>query len=293
MITVFMYNRVMLKKIIISFFLVSLVQLSFFKVIDKASSEQLDRAFTRSVTVFAIARSLNGLVSVLQGTEIYATPAGVGMNFAVGQIVDPMNDMIERFSWIMLMSSVSLGIQEILLHFGQTSIVQNFLALSVLILLFVLWVPKLWHKESFKLMFQAFVIISFLRFFVPFIVLLNESVYTYALEEQYEKAKMSLEVTQTQTEIIVHKVRQNQKLHNESWLDSFNLSQQVENFKLKMENLWKSLKNKFEHAVEYMLSLIAIFLVQSVFLPLGFLWLSIKIFRVIMHIDITRVIEKN
>lgn len=288
-----MYNRVMLKKIIISFFLISLVQLSFFKVIDKAGSQQLDKAFTRSITVFAIARSLNGLVSVLQGTEIYATPAGVGMNFAVGQIVDPMNDMIERFSWIMLMSSVSLGIQEILLDFGQTSIIQNLLALCVLVLLFILWVPKLWHKKSFKVIFQGFVIVSFLRFFVPLIVLLNENVYTYALEEQYEKAKMSLEVTQTQTETIVHQVRQNQKLSNQSWLDSLNLSQQVENFKLKMENLWKSLKNKFDHAVTYMLSLIAIFLVQSVLLPLGFLWFCIKIFRRFMQIDITGFIEKS
>ena len=283
----------MLKKIIITFFLIALVQLSFFKVVDKVSTEQLDKAFTRSVTVFAIARSLNGLVSVLQGTEIYATPAGVGMNFAVGQIVDPMNDMIERFSWIMLMSSVSLGIQEILLHFGQTPIIQALLALSVLILLFVLWVPKLWHRESFKLIFQGFVIISFLRFFVPLIVLINENVYTYGLEEQYEKAKMSLEVTQTQTEVIVHQVRQNQRIHNSSWLDSLNLSQQVENFKLKMENLWKSLKNKFNNAVDYMLTLIAIFLVQSVLLPLGFLWLFLRAFQRFMQIDITSFIEKN
>lgn len=282
----------MYKKLIISFLLVALVQLSFVNVVDKASSEQLDKAFVRSLTVFALARSLNGLISVLQGTEIYATPAGVGVNFAVGQILDPMNDMVEQFSWIMLMSTVSLGMQEILLHFGQALIVQGLLGLSVLLLLFVLWVPKLWHRELFNLLFKSFVVVVFLRFLVPTIVLINENVYEYGLKEQYENAKQSLEVTQTQTEVIVQQVRQNQQ-HRSSWMDSLNVTQQIEDFRIKMETLWASLKNKFNHAIDYMLSLIAIFIVQSVLLPLLYLWLFLKLLRNFMALDVAKMIENN
>jgi len=283
----------MYKKLFISFLLIVMVQLSFIKVIDKSSSEQLDRAFTRSLSVFAIARSLNGLISVAQGTEIYATPAGVGVNFAVGQIVDPMNDMLERFSWIMLLSSVSLGVQEILLHFGQTELVQGLLGVSVLILLALLWIPKLWHKEGFNLIFKSFIIFSFLRFLVPLIVLINEGVYEYGLQEQYEKAKGSLEVTQTQTEIIVQKVRQTRQDHESSWLESLNVKQQVEEFRVKMETLWINLKNKFSHAIDYMLSLISIFIVQSILLPLLSLWLFLKLFRKLISTDIAGIIENK
>ena len=283
----------MYKKLFISFLLIVSVQLSFVNVVDKTSSEQLDKAFSRSLTVFAIARSLNGLISVVQGTEVYATPAGVGVNFAVGQIVDPMNDMLERFSWIMLMSAVSLGTQEILLHFGQTQPVQGFLALSVIILLFFLWIPKFWHRESFNLIFKSFVIFSFLRFTVPLIVLINEGVYEYGLKEQYEKAKASLEATQAQTEVIVEQVRHNQKQQNSSWMDSLNLKQQVEGFRIKTEASWVNLKNKFNYAIDYMLSLISIFVMQSILLPLLFLWLFLKLFRKFMSIDIGDIIENK
>lgn len=274
----------------ISLILVALVQLSFVNVVDKASSEQLDKAFVRSIAVFALARSLNGLISVVQGTEIYATPAGVGVNFAVGQILDPMNDMVEQFSWIMLMSTVSLGIQKILLDFGQTPIVQGLLGLSVLLLLFVLWIPRFWHKGGFNLLFKSFVIVAFVRFLVPFIVLINENVYEYGLKERYENAKQSLEVTQTQTEAIVHQVRQSQQ-HKSSWIDSLNVTQQIEDFRIKMETLWLSLKNKFNNAIDYMIALIAIFIVQSVLLPLLYLWLFLKLFRNFMAADIATMIE--
>jgi len=276
----------MVKKLLISFFLIALVQLSFVHVIDKSSSEQLDNAFTRSLTVFAIARSLNGLISVVQGTELYATPAGVGVNFAVGQIVDPMNDMLERFSWIMLMSSVSLGVQEILLHFAQTELLQILLGLSVLALLFMIWVPRLWHKKSFNLIFKSFVLISFLRFLVPLIVLINEGVYAYGLQEQYEKARLSLEVAQTQTDVIVQRLRENRQKQDSSWLDSLNVKQQVDDARIKMEILWTDLKVKFNNAINYMLSLISIFIVQSILLPLLSLWVFLKLFRKFMEMDI-------
>lgn len=277
----------MYKKLLISFFLVSLVSVSFLKPIDKLSSEQLDAAFIRSVSVFAIARSLNGLISVLQGTEVLLSPAGVGVNLALGQIVDPMNDMVERFSWIMLMSSVSLGVQEIMLHFGQTQLVQVLLALSVLVLIVILWIPKLWHKESFNLIFKGFVIFSFLRFMVPLVVLINENIYSYGLQQQYVSAKTSLEVTESQTEEIVQKLRNSQYKNDVSF---WNLGQKVDSFKLKMQVLWINLKNKFNHAISYMLTLMTIFIVQSILLPLASLWLFMKLFKNFMRTDMSKLI---
>ncbi|MDF1881628.1 hypothetical protein JHD50_09985 [Sulfurimonas sp. MAG313] len=275
----------MYKKLLISALLISLVSFSFLKPVDDFSSVQLDKAFARSITVFAIVRTLNGLISVLQGTEVYATPAGVGVNFAVGQILDPMNDILERFSWIMLMSSVSLGIQELMLNLGQTQLIQGFLALSALGLLMSLWIPPLWHKKGFNLVFKTFIIFSFLRFFVPLSILLTEGIYTYGLHTQYEEAKSSLELSQRQTENIIHKINTSQNQYKTSWLESLNLNQQIQSFKLKMQVLWNDLKLKFNHAIEYMLTLIAIFIVQSVLFPLLFLWIAMKLFKWLAHIN--------
>ena len=43
-----------------------------------------------------------------------AAPAGVGVTITAGEILDPLNDLIERFSWLVLMASASLGTQLVL-----------------------------------------------------------------------------------------------------------------------------------------------------------------------------------
>lgn len=280
-------------KLLISLFLVILLVLSSIHLADRISSTQLDKAFTRSVAVFAIARGLNGLISVVQGTEVYATPAGVGVNFAVGQIVDPINDMVERFSWIMLMSSVSLGIQAIMLGIGEMQAVQLLFNISALFVLIMLWIPQLWNAKVFNLLFKSLVVFTFLRFVIPLLVLFNEGLFTYVLEPRYEEAKSALEYTQKEAEVIVHQVQKNEKNRDSSWLDSINVSKQVQDFKVKTQALWDSLKNKFDHAIAYMLTLITIFIIQSVLIPIVALWLFLNLFRKFWDMDLTGEIFKE
>ena len=82
---------------------------------DDTSGEYADEAFKRALVTFAIARGLNGVISVAQGTEVAVEPGGVGVNFTVGQILDPINDLVEQFSSVMLVAASSLGLQNVLL----------------------------------------------------------------------------------------------------------------------------------------------------------------------------------
>lgn len=294
----------MYKKLLISFLLLILVIVSSVSIVDKISSGQLDRAFTRAVTVFAIARGLNGVISVVQGTEVYATPAGVGVNFAVGQIVDPMNDMVERFSWVMLMSSVSLGVQEIVLHLGQTEPVRLLFAISALFLLLMLWVPKLWHAQSFNFIFKFLVVFLFLRFAVPMIVLVNQGIYAYALEPKYLEAKAALELSSTQIEGIVSEVQVSKEkqieVQERSFMEAFtekfeylNIKKYYEDLSQKFHDQLQNLEEKFDHAIAYILTLITIFIVESILLPLLVLWAFLKLFRGFLRSDMAGYIEKN
>jgi len=298
----------MYKKIILSIFLIALVFVSSIKVVDQVSTEQLDKAFSRSVTVFAIARGLNGVISVVQGTEVYATPAGVGVNFAVGQIVDPMNDMVERFSWVMLLSSVSLGVQEIMMRLGQTGPVQLMLAISALFLIAMLWMPRLWHAHSFNFIFKSLVIFSFLRFAVPLIILFTEGIYTYVLEPKYEEAKTALVFSNQEIKGIINDVQSNQrrqiKVHTyhertfmqkaqkyfDETIESLDLKKQLESLQKRFEHLLDTLENKFNHAIDYILTLITIFIVQSVLLPLFLLWAFLKLFRGFVSMDFAKLL---
>jgi hypothetical protein len=248
---------------------------------------------------------------VLQGTEIYATPAGVGMNFAVGQIVDPMNDMVERFSWVMLLSSVSLGVQEIMMKLGQTGPVQLLLAISAVFLIAMLWIPKLWHAHSFNFIFKSFVIFSFLRFAVPLIILFTEGIYTYALEPKYEEAKTALIFSNQEIKGIISDVQNNQrrqiKVHEyhertfmqkaqkyfDETIESLDLKKQLESLQKRFEHLLDTLERKFNHAIDYILTLITVFIVQSVLLPLFLLWAFLKLFREFIGTDFAKILVQH
>ena len=80
-------------------------------------TQYLDSALIKATASYALARGLNSVITVVQESSI---SAGIGVegNFAVGQVLDPINDLIEHFSWIMLFSVISLGIQKLLVVIG-------------------------------------------------------------------------------------------------------------------------------------------------------------------------------
>lgn len=299
------------KKILISSIVVLLVVISYLNVVDKVSSGGLDRAFTRSISVFAIARTLNGIISVVEGTQVAATPAGVGVNFAVGQIVHPMNDMLEHFSWVMMMSSISLGVQKLMLELGQTDVMKVLLTLNAILLVLMLWTQNIWQKNIFNSVFKSFVILSFLRFIIPLVVLFNSSVYEYILQPKYIEAKTALIFSSDEIKGIVNQVEANQQKQirvqndqedsviqkaqnyfNET-IETLNVTKQLQTLKIKFKKLLDDLENKFDHAIEYILVLMTVFIVESILFPLLFFWVFMRLLRNLLQMDLSNLHKEN
>jgi hypothetical protein len=79
--------------------------------IDRLTGDYLQEAMMGSGAIYATARAINALVSLLQGTEVNAWVA----TFAVGELLDPVNDLIERFSGVITIVMASLALQALLL----------------------------------------------------------------------------------------------------------------------------------------------------------------------------------
>ncbi len=267
----------MIKKVIISILLVFFVGLSLSESLDTKSSEQLDSALTRSLTTFAVARGLNGLVSVIQGTEVNLSPAGVGATFAPGQLLDPVNDMVERFSWVMLMSSVSIGVQEMMLHLGKTTLFKILCTVITLLFLLQLWLPKLQLPWRVEWSFKVVVVLAVLRFSVPMLVMMNEAVYTHVLEPKYEHAFNEVSKTSDEVQAMIEEVqtKQSRVEKESSFLDSFNVSQKYENYKLELKKSVDRFIDKFNDAMDSIIRLITVFIINSIIIPLAALWLFV------------------
>lgn len=265
---------------LMAFAIVVLVAVSLMKPIDNSSQSQLDSALTRAMIGFGLARTLNGVISVAQGTEFAVQPAGVGVNFSPGEILDPINDLVERFSWVMLLATSSIGVQKILLE------VSSWAGISVLLagagLFFLL--TRLRNSSVARMADVAgkiFLVMLLVRFLIPVGALANDWVYKQFLQPQYEQSSAELEIASNRIREI--STRQTTAEKNDGSL------------KERAKNLYNSMTSKFdfdgmlddykssaENVSEHAINLIVVFMLQTIVFPLLFLYLIYRLFRSVL-----------
>ncbi len=129
----------------------------------------------KSGLMYASIRGTNAVVSVLKESEFNVEPGGLGVTLAVGELLDPLDDLTERISTILVYSIVALGTQEILLQAGE---LLDFKIISVLLILSLIGLSKntilkIFGNGMLKLTF----ILLLLRFLLPANVYLNKLFY--------------------------------------------------------------------------------------------------------------------
>lgn len=257
-----------------------LIAVSFMKPIDKSSESQIDSAMTRALIGFGIARTLNGVISVAQGTEFAVQPAGVGVNFSPGEILDPVNDLVERFSWVMLVATSSLGIQKILLEVSSWIGISFMLAGAAFFWLLTKWQSG---KASAMATFASrlLLLMLLLRFLIPVGAIANDWVYRQFLEPRFETSSQELEVA-------------SERIREISTRTS-NPAPEADSIRQKAKNLYNSMTSKFdfdgmlmdyrnsaENVSEHAVNLIVVFLLQTILFPLLFLYLVYRAFRYLL-----------
>lgn len=257
------------------------VVLSSFTSVDRYAEADFEALFRRALVTFALARTLNGLISAVQGTEIALQPAGVGVTLTPGEILDPVNDLVERFSWIMLGATISLGVQQVLLDIGQWWGVRLLVALSGL-----LWVWSILRRAQSGTRFpagiepalmRAFLILFFLRFAVPMTLIANEAVFELFLQPRYLESTGMIESAGVEIQKAAA-TAENQDPDGppagladilgrayESTREALNLTQRVE-----------YIKQRAADVIEHLIQLSVVFILQTGLLPLAFLWLLVN-----------------
>jgi hypothetical protein len=106
------------RKALVALSVAALIVGAWLAPLDLPAMQQVDAGLKRALVSFATARALNAVISVAQGTQASVQPLGVGVTLSPGQILDPVNDLVEKFSDLMLVASVVFGIQKVLISIG-------------------------------------------------------------------------------------------------------------------------------------------------------------------------------
>ena len=244
---------------------------------DGLSDDYADEAFKRALVTFAIARTLNGVISVAQGTEVAVEPGGVGVNFTVGQILDPINDLIEQFSSVMLVAASSLGLQNVLLNMTGWWGVTTALVLATLFFVVSTWWPGGTKASTSTLAIRLFLVAAFLRFALPTLIIGTHLVFSAFLESEHDAATAVLEATSSEIEEFTSEEPNVAPDTGETSLmdrlgEMWDSSVQQLNVSGRIERL----KESASSASEQIIRLIVIFVMQTIILPLAFLWLFVE-----------------
>ena len=243
----------------------ALVALAWSGPLDRLAEDQAQAGLKRALATFAAARALNGVISVAQGTEVALEPAGVGVTFAPGQILDPVNDLIEQFSTLMLTASVSFGLQSAMVAIGGHWLVSLLLSLAVIIAL--TW-RKLRGVDAPTAVRRILLMLLLVRFAVPVAALGSDAAFRWFLAERYQSSQAALTLSSEQ----VTELAQPESAASTSVAQSMRRWWNETSEAFDVDKRLAALKETATRVTEHVVELIVIFLLQTMIVPSLLLW---------------------
>lgn len=251
------------RRVILALSVAALILCSWLAPLDSTAIQQVDAGLKRALVSFATARALNAVISVAQGTEVSVQPIGFGVNFTPGQLLDPVNDLVEQFSNLMLAASIAFGVQKVLIGIGAywlISLVLTIVAIGWAWLYFQQQQPPVWLS-------RMLVVLLMIRFAIPMVTIGTDLLFQKFMAADYETSQQGID---TASGIVA-------KLNPPVTVNSENLGV-VEKIKgwwsqnVDVKTRFENLKQAAEQATEHIIKLIVIFLLQTLVIPLLLLW---------------------
>ncbi len=242
--------------------------------LDAVALEYLDEAITDNLLIYGTARALNGLISVIQSVQL-SFSMGAGVAVQLGEALDPLNDLIERFSAFVLYALAGLGLQKIVL-IATSSLVAKVLTSLLLIVCPLIW---LLARERFVGVLRLIALIVLVRFCVVLevggIALMDKGYFN----QQKSEAHSALELARDQVSTL-----------RERYISSISESGVF-------GGLWDAAgsiigdatqRGTADLAASAIVELIVIMLVRSILFPLCFIWLVVQLARRLLVVPAAR-----
>ncbi len=251
------------RRILFALAMGALVLCAWLAPLDKPAMEQVDAGLKRALVSFATARVLNAAISVAQGTEALVQPFGFGVTLAPGQVLDPVNDLVEQFSNLMLVASVVFGVQKVLIAIGAywpVSLVLSAAALG--------WAGLHWRgQQPPAWLSRTLVLVLMLRFAVPVVTIGTDLLWQKFLAADYQASQQLMDSASGQVDQLGPNMP--------AAADNTSLLDKLKGWVARNADVKKNfddLKLAAERATEHIIQLIVIFLLQTLVLPLALLW---------------------
>ncbi len=236
---------------------------SWLRPLDASAAAQVDQGLKAALATFATARLLNGVISVIQSTQV-GMQVGVGASVQPAEALDPLNDLIETFSDYMLAATVAFGVQKVLLSIGA-----HWAVSALLTVVAATWVAvTVARRTSPRWLARLLVLAVLIRFAVPIAALGTDVLSRVFLAPTQEAAQRSLDGLKGSAGVPAPPDPSSADAGTiarlKEWLSrGGDLPAQVERF-----------TRAAGRVAEEVTDLIVVFLLRTLVFPLAFLWLA-------------------
>ena len=150
--------------------IMALLIVSWWGAVDNLAAYVNGESIKDAAIIYGVARSINGVISLIQSAEISAIVGSV----RPGELLDPMNDLIERFSSVMAWSLSSLVLQKVLLSVFSSYSFKVIFTICCALMLVLKWLPLSTHFVARA--WSLFLIVASLRFSIAIVCALTAAV---------------------------------------------------------------------------------------------------------------------
>ncbi len=246
-------------------------------ILDSTADSYFKDSISKAGVSYGVCRIINATVSIIKESSVELEPAGVGLSLAVGQAVDPINDMVERLSNVLVMSITSLGVQELTYEISVT-LAPQILAFFLFALSILIWFKNDRVFRLQKITMGMIIVVSIARFCLPVSSIANEFLQDNFFEQKIKEANVELargtadldklkDVSLPKYVGILETIENSASYLKQKSIDYKNaITITIENRDVIVENL---LKLTFLY--------LGIFVIQVLLLPLCVFWFLVKI----------------
>lgn len=159
--------------------------------LDASAQGYVDDGLKRAFVTFATARALNAVLSLAQGTQVSVQPLGVGVQISLGQLLHPINEVVGQFAQLMLIASIAFGAMEILIRVGGHWTVT--LALTIVAVWYLAHRSRGAASPAFLVKLLA--VLLFVRFAIPAVAIGSDAIYRTFMAEDYTASQQAIELS--------------------------------------------------------------------------------------------------
>ena len=224
------------RTMILAAVVLALTTLSLHGGLDNVAQEDVAETTKESMGLYVISRSINAGISTLQSSQIKVPFLA---SIQIGELLDPVNDAVERLSSAIVWAIGSLFLQRIVLEVAESSVFKwsffaiGFIAISALLLASwervrnpfceVFAVSKANLDRYRDLLVRIFIVATIFRFIVPTFVVISSLVGQTFLETEINEHRKKLSaweknVSEIQKQIIDEQNAREQSLEEQKML---------------------------------------------------------------------------